>query len=256
MTDHLLKTSKALGDKTRLSIYRYLNQSLNDPPSIRLLANHFQLHVNAVRQHLARLEDAGLVYSESLKLKGSGRPQKIYKVKRPFLGSELLPRDYKFLSEILLEILAESKISSEEMKGFGHRWIKREFQNRGVTEETFHSTEELADMVISQFAGLGFEPMLTDLRQEQVGVRLNNCIFREAAETYPDLLCPLVHGLLEELLSFNSSQYPLTLDNGIAHGKETCEVLISIKTAPVSLPEPEICVSWLEKDSTVKEEGL
>lgn len=226
----ILKTSKALGDETRLSIYRYLEPPRKEPASVRHLAKHFKLHPNAIRQHLAKLEEAGLVYSESLKLAGSGRPQRIYRVKGPIYGTELLPRDYKLLCEMLLEFLATSRISIGEIKAFGHRWGERLAKDRMAKEGLRRSPEEIAKALVSQFSGLGFEPTLVSLSERKIDIRLQNCIFREVVEFYPDLVCALLHGALEGMLSPFTGRQPTLFENGIAHGKESCEVLVLLKT--------------------------
>ena len=50
----------ALGDPTRHSIFRYV-AAKRRPVDVAELTAHVGLHHNAVRQHLARLVDAGLV---------------------------------------------------------------------------------------------------------------------------------------------------------------------------------------------------
>lgn len=229
MSDHLLKTSKALGDSTRLSIYRYLKGPLNEPATARKLANRFNLHVSAIRQHMVRLEDAGLIISESLKSKGSGRPQRVYQIRGPFQATDLLPRDYKLLCEILLEYLKEIKVSPDQMRKYGHQWTKRSLYTKTIKFKKNRSIEEVGELLHHQFSGLGFDPMLANISENQIGIRFQNCIFLEAARAFPDLLCPLVHGLLDGFLSAVSGQQSTSLDNGIAHGGQNCEMLISIK---------------------------
>jgi len=226
----LLKTSKALGDETRLSLYRYLEQPHKEPASVRHLANHFKLHPNAIRQHLAKLEEAGLVCSESLKRSGSGRPQRVYEVKGPIFGTELLPRNYKLLCEMLLEFLATSRVSIGEIKEFGHRWGERLARARMAKEGLRHSPEEIAKALMSQFSGLGFEPALVSLSEQKIDIRLQNCVFREVVEFHPDLVCALLHGVLEGMLSPFTGRQSTTFKNGIAHGKESCELLVVLKT--------------------------
>lgn len=230
MSDTLLKTSKALGDETRLSIYRYLDRPGKDPVSIKQLAKHFKLHINAVRQHLAKLEEAGLVYSETDKPVTSGRPQRVYKIKGPIHEMDILPRDYKLLCEMLLEFLASSKISIEEIKDFGHQWGKRHAQTPVEKGALPRSSEEISRLLISQFSGLGFEPEIISLSDQRINIRLQNCIFREMVDSHPEWVCPLVHGVLEGILVPFMGHPRTLLENGIAHGKESCKVEVILKT--------------------------
>jgi predicted ArsR family transcriptional regulator len=229
MTYSLLKTSKALGDETRLSIYHYLERPHKENVSVRHLARHFKLHPNAIRQHLTKLEEAGLVSSESLKPTSSGRPQRVYKLKGPVHGAELLPRDYKLLCEMLLELMVTSKIPIQEIKSFGRKWGERLVKTRlGKDREPF-SPDEIARLLVGQFSGWGFEPKLAGLSDRRIDIRLQNCIFREVVEFHPDLVCPLLHGVLEGMLSPLIGHPNTTLQNGIAHGEQSCQVLVSLK---------------------------
>jgi predicted ArsR family transcriptional regulator len=224
----VLKTSKALGDETRLSIYRYLEQPHRDPVSVQHLAEHFKLHHNAIRQHLAKLEEAGLVYSETSRLTGSGRPQRIYRTKGPLHGLELLPRDYKLLCEMLLEFLSSSKVSVDEIKAFGKRWGEKLVKDR-VGKRPHPSAEEIAHLLHDQFKAWGFEPKLVAFSDQRIDIRLQNCIFREVVEFHPDLVCPLLHGVLEGMLSSFIGHTNTALDNRIAHGEQSCQVLVTLE---------------------------
>ena len=58
-----IEVHKALADDTRYRCYRFLRLS-GRPVSVRELSTRLSLHVNTLRPHLRRLEDAGLVTSE------------------------------------------------------------------------------------------------------------------------------------------------------------------------------------------------
>ena len=59
-----LEVHKALADDTRYRLYRYLRLS-GRAVSVRELAARLSLHPNTIRPHLRRLEEAGLVASDS-----------------------------------------------------------------------------------------------------------------------------------------------------------------------------------------------
>ena len=229
MSYSLIKTSKALGDETRLSIYRYLETTPDIPASIRGLTEHFRLHPNAIRQHLAKLEEAGLIFSESNRTAGSGRPQRVYRVKGPVHGTDLLPRDYKLLCEMLLEIIASSKMSAIEVKAFGRRWGEKRVRALAVDGEDQRSPQDAARILVSQLSAWGFEPSLTSSSEQQIDIRLHNCIFQEAAEFHPELVCPLLHGVLEGLLIPFVGEHRSDLEHGIAKGEASCRVLVTLK---------------------------
>jgi predicted ArsR family transcriptional regulator len=227
--DDLLKTSKALGDETRLAIYRFLGSPEKSPSSVRQLAAHFKLHPSAVRQHLGKLEEAGLVASETHRPAGFGRPRRIYKLKGPLHETQLLPRDYRLLSEMLLEFVASKGNSAADIKAFGSEWGKRRVKAQFPQSGPPRSSEEIARVMTNLFSSLGFEPGLRSVTDRNIDIRLHNCIFREVVEFHPDLVCAMLHGVLEGMLSPFIGHPNTGLENGIAHGNETCSVLVSLK---------------------------
>ncbi|HEX6132306.1 MAG TPA: helix-turn-helix domain-containing protein, partial [Actinomycetota bacterium] len=92
---------KALADDTRYRLYRHLRLS-GRPVSIRELASRLSLHPNTLRPHLRRLEDAGLVASETRRGPTVGRPQTVYSAV-DVEGRE--GRDYRLLADILVSLL-------------------------------------------------------------------------------------------------------------------------------------------------------
>jgi predicted ArsR family transcriptional regulator len=75
--DRLYETARALGEETRFRIYRQVCVA-DTPLSVTELAQAFSLHPTAVRQHLARLEQAGILFSRAARPGGAGRPRRLY----------------------------------------------------------------------------------------------------------------------------------------------------------------------------------
>jgi predicted ArsR family transcriptional regulator len=72
--DRLYETARALGEETRFKVYRAICVA-DDPIPVSALADSFSLHPNAIRQHLSRLEQAGLVAAPAARAgRGAGRP--------------------------------------------------------------------------------------------------------------------------------------------------------------------------------------
>ena len=93
-----IEVHKALADDTRYRLYRYLRLS-GRPVSVRELSIRLGLHVNTLRPHLRRLEEAGLVTSEAQRGVASvGRPQTVYSVVE---REEREGRDYRLFAEIV-----------------------------------------------------------------------------------------------------------------------------------------------------------
>ncbi len=72
--DEATEQARALGDPTRNAIFRYVDAA-SDPVGVAELTDHFGLNHNAIRQHLAKLRDAGLVVEELATPSGPGRPR-------------------------------------------------------------------------------------------------------------------------------------------------------------------------------------
>src|SRR5664279_5199609 len=71
--------ARALGDPTRHAIFRYLADAVV-PVDVAELTEHFGLNHNAIRQHLAKLLNAGLVTEQQSSSGGRGRPRLNYRI--------------------------------------------------------------------------------------------------------------------------------------------------------------------------------
>jgi predicted ArsR family transcriptional regulator len=74
----LQRQARALGDPTRYQIFRYVSEAA-EPVSVAEITAHVKLHHNGVRQHLAKLCEAGLLLEETVRV-GPGRPSLRYRL--------------------------------------------------------------------------------------------------------------------------------------------------------------------------------
>ena len=74
----LQRQARALGDPTRYRIFRYVAEA-PEPVGVAQITAHVELHHNGVRQHLAKLCDAGLLLEETVR-SGPGRPSLRYRL--------------------------------------------------------------------------------------------------------------------------------------------------------------------------------
>ena len=91
------------------------------------------------------------------------------------------------------------------------------------------SAARVARFVADQFSAWGFEPQVIGAEGQQIDIRLHNCIFKEVVEFNPEIVCPLLHGVLEGLLTPFVGSHTSTLQNGIAHGEAFCSVNVQLK---------------------------
>ena len=93
-----------MGDPTRHAIFRAVAQA-GEPVGVAELNVHFPFNHNAIRQHLAKLVDAGLVIETTSAATGRGRPKLVYEVNPVTEGQWGVPGPYERLSRLLVEII-------------------------------------------------------------------------------------------------------------------------------------------------------
>lgn len=199
-----LEVHKALADDTRFRLYRYLRLS-GRPVAIRELATRLSLHPNTLRPHLRRLEDAGLVVSETRKAANVGRPQTVYAA-LDVQGRE--GRDHRLLADILAGLLT-SATQRARVQDLAREWgaylVGRSAPRPGARRTGG------ADLAALQEAldEAGFTPRFRRRGAKTVDITLRDCPFRDLLEEHRDLVCAVHRGLLEGVLA--ASRPPLRM---------------------------------------------
>jgi predicted ArsR family transcriptional regulator len=199
-----IEVHKALADDTRYRLYRYLRLS-GRPVPIRELAARLSLHPNTLRPHLRRLEEVGLVTSETLRGPSAGRPQIVYAV---VARDEHEGRDYRLLADILTGLLRGGR-ARERAAVAAREW--GEYLAAQASPRPAGRRPAGPDLAALQ-AGLsdaGFDPRFRRRDARTVEISLRDCPFRDLVEDHRDLVCAVHRGLLEGLLA--GSRPPLTL---------------------------------------------
>lgn len=181
----LQRQARALGDPTRHALFRLIEDA-SDPLTVGALAERLGVHESAVRQHLAKLIDAGLVTEERRAPAGPGRPPARYRPVPAVLGWWGTESPYERLSLLLLEVV-DSGRTAREVGAEAGRLVARAAS--GVPGgDSVAPLEGLA-------AQLGFEPS----RLEGDGgcsLVLGRCPYAAAASRHP-MVCELHLGLVE-----------------------------------------------------------
>jgi predicted ArsR family transcriptional regulator len=180
----LLVQSRALCDATRLAVFGYVRDA-DRPVGVAELTDHFALNHNAIRQHLAKLRDAGLVREEHEPPSGPGRPRLRY---RPTPGAAERwggASPYETLSMMLIELLRGAATPRDVGRRAGRRLAAAHDPDAG--------TIEILDAVARR---LGFEPRVTPT-PAGVDVVLDRCPFLGPATAAPEIVCDLHRGLAE-----------------------------------------------------------
>jgi predicted ArsR family transcriptional regulator len=182
----LQQQARALGDPTRHSIFRYIADS-DRPTDVTEMTAHFELNHNAIRQHLAKLVDAGLVAESTAKTGGRGRPRLEYVVDPTADGRWGMTSAYERLSVLLTEMIhnGESPVEAGARAGRHH-------------QVEASSPEQGLGGITAAMARYGFDPEVRQ-RRDRTEIVLRNCPFESAALTDPDTVCSLHLGIARGL---------------------------------------------------------
>ena len=183
-SDQLPSQARALADPTRYAIFCYLDEAAG-PVGVAELTAHFGFNHNAIRQHLAKLRDAGLVIEEVGAPTGPGRPALRY---RPTPGAAERwdgTNPYENLTTMLIGLLRGEGTPFEVGYAAGQQ-LARE---HGVHADAPEIIEAVARR-------LGFEPR-REASRAGVDIVLDRCPFATSATLAPDIVCELHRGLAE-----------------------------------------------------------
>lgn len=165
---------------------KILEHLLDHPEGATLdeLASHLEITKSGTKEHILKVESLG--YLSFRDTKGLvGRPRRRYLLSSE--GHESFPRQYSWLSKVLLELLAED---------LGAETVARIMTNlaRKVSasmESRFRNTKSNAELfaeVTAALNELGFRANLkqSDLRKGAV-VEATNCVYHSVAKAHPEL---------------------------------------------------------------------
>jgi predicted ArsR family transcriptional regulator len=174
--------ARALGDPTRFRIFRQVADAEGEVDVAELTAR-FGLNHNAIRQHLAKLVDAGLVVEATAPPSGRGRPRLVYAL-HPRADSRWgVTGPYERLSLLLSEIVRSGETPVEVGRRAGRR-------RRLGTARAGDPVAELA----AHMARDGFEPEVRR-RGGEIEIVLRTCPFAATALVDPDTVCGLHLGM-------------------------------------------------------------
>ncbi len=174
--------ARALGDPSRHSVFRYIADA-GRPIDVAELTQYLGLHHNAIRQHLAKLVEAGLVSEATAPRAGRGRPRLVYTV-RPTAESRWgVTGPYERLALLLAEIIR----TGDSPVDVGRR------ADRKVPAATSVAVDPVAGLV-DAMGRHGFDPT-AKRRGRQVDIVLGACPFETTALADPDTVCGVHLGL-------------------------------------------------------------
>lgn len=181
------------------------------------LASHLEITKTAAKEHVQKLLDRG--YLSFMDATGAvGRPKRRYLLTES--GLEAFPRQYSWLSNMLLELL------SKEMGGVEVSKLMRNLADHvaGPLRERLARREpgpKLYAEITSILNELGYRASLrqSDIRKGVI-IEATNCVYHSVAKTHPEL-CQFDIRLLENL-----GQGKTRLESCIARGGSVCRFCI------------------------------
>ena len=190
----LQEQARALGDPTRHGIFRYVADAQR-PVDIAELTDHYGLNHNAIRQHLAKLVDAGLVSEDHAPSSGRGRPKLVYEMSPAVESRWGVTGPYEQLSVLLAEILR----TGDDAFDVGKRSVLRSPRRTDAGDDP-------VGVVVDEMERRGFEPVIRNARGHRVDVVLRNCPFESAVLADPDTICDLHLGIAEGVAELAGEQ--------------------------------------------------
>ena len=181
------RQARALGDPTRYDIFRFVAES-RAPVRVATLAEYLGFNHNAVRQHLAKLTEAGLLTEERASRTTTGRPPLEYRVAPTAMGSWGAPGPYELLALLVLEIAGGDRSPVDAGADAG----------RALAGTCAEGADPL-DVLEAEMARRGFEPR-RETRGPVTELVLERCPFLAAASAHPEVVCEIHRGLAAGIL--------------------------------------------------------
>jgi predicted ArsR family transcriptional regulator len=224
--------SVVLADDTRYRIYRSIAEQPNAVVTVADVAGRFGLHPNVARMHLGKLEQAGLLTTGLRKLKGGGRPARLYSLSGQVSSFDIPPRRYDLLSTLALAALARHgsdddllDVCREAGGAEGRRYLAEQSKGKGTSKR---SSADLVRRVAEQ---QGLLPQV-HWDGDELGVHVRNCVFREVAVTRPDLVCPMHRAFFEGLIDAvvgRVREVRVVDDASISRGATACDLRFAVR---------------------------
>ncbi len=162
-----------------------LNQLLKNKSGLTVdeLSKRLDITRNAVRQHLAALENDGLVTQGASRPSG-GRPEQLYVLTDA--GKELFPRHYSWFAQLMVESIKQESGAGglrERMGVMGSEVAQQLRQQYSGLENQQQKVEKLSD-VMEQ---LGYNTKSTKVVDGVPTIEADNCIFHNLAIKNPEI---------------------------------------------------------------------
>jgi predicted ArsR family transcriptional regulator len=184
------------GDGTRRAIYRHVLDA-DQPLSAAEVAAVFGLHRTVARAHLERMVEVGLVQVGLRRRPSGGRPAKVYSPGDERLEVMVPARRYEPLARLLLRLVAETTPEPRAVEAAVEAGREYGLEiSRAATGDLAGASRPMtpaeAAVWLSQ---AGYRTRLDDGGTSVVTLDVTNCVYKELAAEYPDVVCAFDRGM-------------------------------------------------------------
>jgi predicted ArsR family transcriptional regulator len=202
---------------------KILDYLLDHPEGATLeeLSAHLEITKTAAKEHVLKVMNLGLLtYSDSKGL--VGRPKRKYLLSPE--GHEAFPKQYSWLSNVLLELLAED-LGDQAVARIMSDLGKKVAGSLKPQLEKARSTAELLALITKTLNDLGYRAVLkqSDIRKGAI-LEATHCVYHTVAKQHPTL-CGFDISFLE-----NTSGMKVEMETCIAKGGSTCRFCLKKKS--------------------------
>ncbi|MFN7148187.1 MAG: helix-turn-helix transcriptional regulator [Microthrixaceae bacterium] len=184
------RRADALADPTRFAAYQHLLDA-DAPRSVAEITDAVGVHHTAVRAHLVKLRDAGLVTETRAEPNGRGRPRLLYAATAdpapPETSTDSARDPYRELSAMLATVVRDA--STPRLVGAA---VGRDAALRRDPDAEI----DTVDLIEQEGRDLGFDPVRRG-RPDRPELVLRHCPFADVATDDPESICSLHLGVAE-----------------------------------------------------------
>ena len=216
--DYLERLADAFGDPRRRAVYRHLREA-GEPLTASEVAARFGVHRTVARAHLERLAELGLVETGTRRRAGGGRPAKTYRATAVAVEAVVPARRYERLARLLLE-LVEREVGGARAKGVARALGREQGERAAAAAAAAGEPPRLPPgEVVRLLNEAGYEARLAADGRAPV-IEIRNCVYRELAARYPDVVCSFDQGMLLGMLGASPESYRRT--SALCQGDPVC----------------------------------
>jgi predicted ArsR family transcriptional regulator len=154
-----------------------------DGLTLEELSDYLKISRNAVRQHIAALENNGIV-TEGMTRPSGGRPEQLYVLTDE--GKEFFPRNYSWFAQLMVESIAQESgvVGLRERLGTMGEGIAQKLLSQNSVLKTREQKVEKLSEVMEE---LGYNTRSFAVNSDALTIEADNCIFHNLAMKNPEI---------------------------------------------------------------------